>query len=130
MADVESNVLVRELGKLGGFGARWAAKRLPNVAHETNLTLNSGSEHLSSVIAASLGALGKPIPELPSTPSAGLFYSLVGSGHLNLNPTILRVKVEGNLVSIRGVAKEGAIQQHSARTAVERVEKAISGSNA
>ncbi|MEZ5463568.1 hypothetical protein, partial [Dokdonella sp.] len=114
MADVESKVLERELGKLGGFAARWSAKLLPNVAHEAEFRLNP-SERATSVVASSLTTIGKPISELPSVPARGIYYALVGSGHLNLNPTVLRVKVEGQSVFIRGVAKEGAIKQHSAR---------------
>jgi len=129
MADVESDILVRELGKvggfIGGFGARLAAKRLPSVAHEAELTLNADEEHVSSVIAASLSAFGKPIPELPSIPTAGVFYALVGSGHLNLNPTILCVKFKDNVIFVRAVAKEGLIKQNSARVVVERFEKAL-----
>ena len=37
-SELESKILSRELGKLAGpiagIGARWAARRLPNVAHE------------------------------------------------------------------------------------------------
>ena len=129
MADVETKILSRELGKLGGFGARWSAKLLPSVAHEVELTFPSG-EHIATAVASSLATLGKPIPELPSVPAAGIFYALVGSGHLNLNPTILRVRVEGQSVAIRAVAKEGAIKQHSARLAVERIEQSIRGNAA
>ena len=129
MADLESKVLEREIGKLGGFGARWSAKLLPNVAHETKFSLPS-AEPIAAVVAASLATFGKPIAELPSAPSAGVFYVLVGSGHLDLNPTIVHVKVDGTSVAIRAVAKEGAIKQHSARLAVERFERAIRGSAA
>jgi hypothetical protein len=126
MGDIESKVLARELGKLGGIGARWGARFLPTIAYETEFTLPS-SDDASNIAASSLTAVGKPIPELPSVPAEGTYYALVGSGRLNLNPTVLRIKVRGQSVSIRAVAKEGAITQHSARLAVERLERAIRG---
>ena len=39
MVDLESKILSRELGRLGGFGARWAARRLPNVPFETQFEI-------------------------------------------------------------------------------------------
>ncbi len=35
MSDIESKILVRELGKLGGIGAKWAARLLPSVPFES-----------------------------------------------------------------------------------------------
>ena len=120
--DVESKVLEREIGKLGGSGARWITKLLPCVAHEIKFDLPC-CEEAASFVASSLSSFSQPIPELPSIPAEGTYYALVGSGHLNMNPTVIRVKIEGHTISIRGVAKEGLVKQHSARRAVERFEQ-------
>src|ERR1017187_3098911 len=129
MEDVESAVLARALGNLGGFGARWVAKRLPSVAHEVDVVVSASNQRILGALAASFDATAKPIPELPSDARAGVLCGLVGSGTGGLNPTILRVAVathgSGSLVSIRAVAKEGAVQQHSAIKAVERIEELL-----
>lgn len=119
MADIESKILVRELGKLGGFGARLAARFLPNVVHEIAYDVSAPKEEVQTVTFSLLRELGSEVPELP-----GLTV-VFGSGQMNLNPTIVSVEIAasgtGARVSIRGVAKEGAVKQNSARKAVERV---------
>jgi len=78
-----------------------------------------------------IAELGKHVPELKSDENAGLFTAVVGSGRLNLNPTIVSVQIHAldsrTSVFIRAVANEGAIKQHSARTAVERIKPALLG---
>jgi hypothetical protein len=39
MRDAESTVFAQAIGELGGFGARWVAKRLPNVAYKVVFTV-------------------------------------------------------------------------------------------
>lgn len=131
MGDLESKILVRELGRLGGFGARWAARRLPNVAFETHFELKESLIVAAGIVEGLLTKMGRRIPELASDPNAGLFYAVVGSGHLDLNPTIVRIELQSfesrTSLFIRAVAKEGAIKQHSARTAVEKIRVALVG---
>ncbi len=119
MADIESKILVRELGKLGGFGARLAARFLPNVAHEMACDVAAPKEEVQRTTCALLRELGREVPELPD------FAVVFGSGQMNLNPTIVSAVIatsgSGARVSFRGVAKEGAVKQDSARKAVERV---------
>jgi len=127
MADVESKVLCAELGRLGGFGARWAAKFLPNVAHEDQLTLDMPLDKVTSVVSKYFAATGKSTPEFASN---GMSFSMItGSGHLNLNPTIVQARIEqtvaGLLLIIRAVAKEGVIKQSSAQQAVDKAKGAI-----
>ena len=124
MADAESKILGRELGKLGGFGARWAARFLPNVAHEAVCDVTSSEESARATVTAILRELGPELPELPQ------FSVVFGSGQMNLNPTIVSVTVSGSSsgarIFLRGVAKEGAIKQDSAKKAVERVAALLS----
>jgi predicted O-methyltransferase YrrM len=119
MANVESKILGRELGKLGGFGARLTARFLPNVAHEMTCDVAVPEEDARAAIIAILRELGTHVPELPQ------FSVVFGSGQMNLNPTIVSVMVSalpsGACVFLRGVAKEGAVKQDSAKKAVERV---------
>ena len=125
MADLESKILARELGRLGGFGARWAARRLPSVPFETHFELDDSPAIAANAVEELVTKVGKRIPELEFDASRGLFNVVVGSGHLNLNPTILRIQLRAlgsrTSVSVSAVAKEGAIKQHSARSAVERI---------
>lgn len=131
MEDVELVVLTRALGNLGGFGARWVAKRLPSVAHQIEVVVPASRQRVLETLAASFDATAKPIPELSSDAGAGVLCGLVGSGAGGLNPTILPVAVatngSGSSVSIRAVAKEGAVKQHSAVKAVERIEDLLRG---
>jgi len=125
VADLESKILARELGRLGGFGARWAARRLPSVPFETHFELDDSPAIAANAVEELVTKVGKRIPELEFDASRGLFNVVVGSGHLNLNPTILRIQLRAlgsrTSVSVSAVAKEGAIKQHSARSAVERI---------
>jgi hypothetical protein len=131
VADLESRILARELGRLGGFGARWAASRLPSVPFETHFELKASPIEAATAVEGLLTKIGRRIPELESDANAGLFHAVVGSGHLGLNPTIVRIQLQPlesrTSVFIRAVAKEGAIEQHSARSAVERIKAALAG---
>jgi hypothetical protein len=125
VADLESKILARELGRLGGFGARWAARRLPSVPFETHFELDDSLTIATHTVEELVAKIGKRVPELEFEASRGLFNVIVGSGHLNLNPTILRIQLRAlgspTSVSVSAVAKEGLIKQHSARSAVEKI---------
>jgi uncharacterized RDD family membrane protein YckC len=134
VADTESKILARELGRLAGFGAfgaRWAARRLPNIPCETQIELDETTAAVAKRVESVLTKIGKPIPELKSDVNLGVFYAVVGSGHLNLNPTIVHICLrsfeENTFVSIRAVAKEGLVKQHSAQLAIERVRASLLG---
>jgi len=129
VADLDSKILARELGRLGGFGARWTAKLLPSVPFEMHIELEESPLVTATIVESLLTKIGRSIPELTSDASAGLFSAVVGSGYLNLNPTIVRIQLRSlesrTSIFIRAVAKEGAIKQHSARSAVERIKAAL-----
>jgi len=129
VADLESKILARELGRLGGFGARWVARFLPSVSFETQLEIEHPPNVTAKKVEGVLTGIGRRIPELDSDPSAGVFNAVIGSGHMGLNPTVVCIQLRSlgarTAVSIRAVAKEGLVKQQSARSAVERVKTAI-----
>jgi hypothetical protein len=118
MRDAASKILVSELGRLGGIGARIAARFLPDVSHEELYEIASPVEDTRAAAAALLAEIGTSRAALSD-------HSVVcGSGHYNLNPTILSVTVtpsaSGASVHVHAVAKEGALKQDSAKKAVDR----------
>jgi len=119
MADLEAKILARELGKLGGFGARWAARFLPTVPFEAAIEVAASPADVTATVKSLLNELGHTDPSLPE------LSVVTGSGSLNLNPTIVSFTIaqttSGTRVSIMAVAKEGLIRQDSAKKAVARV---------
>ena len=119
MSDIESKILERELGKLGGIGAKWAARLLPSVVFESTFELSTTPANARTVGLSVLTEIGFSDPELPE------LSVICGSGNLNLNPTIVSLVIvpldRGCKVLVRGIAKEGLVKQDSARKAVERV---------
>lgn len=123
----DEEVLVREIGKLagffGGFGARFAARRLPVVQHEAAIELEMDSLRARDLILRILGEVGRPVDQADNN---DVMSAIVGSGHLNMNPTILHLTLSATSadrcrVLITGLAKEGLIKQNAARKAVERL---------
>jgi hypothetical protein len=121
----ESKVLCREIGRLVGpiigLGARWAARRLPSIAAESHW---HAAVPMQELLTASLRVLkelkAKPLTSVIATE----LISIVGSGTMNMNPTIIRVQIESNntgmTIRVRTIAKEGAIQQDSAKLAMNK----------
>src|SRR5438128_841838 len=124
MGDVASRILVIESGKLGGIGARIAARCLPDVPYECLFDIAASPEDVRVAAASILAEIGTKRPELPDN------SVVCGSGRLNLNPTIVSVAVtpadSGTSVRIHAVAKEGLSKQDSAKKAVERVTQLLS----
>lgn len=121
MSSLESKVLARALGHIGGRASRLAALLLSEVGHEDTFSVALSR----SVLTSFFGSLGQSVPELPSSPEEGRFSFLVGSGSMGLNPTLVQVAITGDgepfKVSIRAVAKEGLIKQRSAQKAVDSI---------
>ena len=126
MADIETLILARELGQLGGIGARLVARFLPSVSHESTFVVNASIADVGQRVDGFLKEFGKPIPEFPCNPERGNYSAIVGSGHMNLNPTIVHLEVidtDGTAsVSIRALAKEGKVKQQTAQKLVGRIE--------
>ena len=123
MEDLFSKVLAQELRRLGGNASKFVARFLPNVPHEDSIEVSASPDEVRSVLAALLDEIGRRNALLPES------FVVCGSGHANLNPTIVSAAVaplgSGSRVSIRAVAKEGLIKQDSARKAVEKVSELL-----
>lgn len=134
MNKIEDEVLVRELGKLvgffAGFGARAAARTLPTEEYETTFDLKANADVAMALATRTLQSIGKLTDDFSSSNQAGTISAIVGSGQMNLNPTVVHVSLnelskDSCRVSIRGLAKEGLIKQQSAIKAVERIQQLL-----
>jgi hypothetical protein len=130
MTETEESVLVRELGKLagffGGFGARFAARRLPVEESEAAIAVAAGSTDLRISLVGILRGIGTISDEFAAETPMDSISAIVGSGHMNLNPTIVHVRIVASSdvttqLFLRAVAKEGLIKQQSAQRAIERI---------
>ena len=119
MANLESKILARELGKLGGLPSRWIAYLLPNVSFKTSIEISAPFTKVRATVVSLISRAGRTDPDLPE------LSIITGSGYMNLNPTIVTFAVtptdSGASVSIHAVAKEGLIRQKSAKKVVERM---------
>jgi hypothetical protein len=116
MTQSEDAVLVREIGRLalfgGRFGARLAARRLPVEEHETAIAIAVSADQICHGVREILQSVGKLTDEFASENDRAFASAIVGSGHLNLNPTIVHVNLSNlsdrvTQVSIRGACKRG-----------------------
>jgi len=136
MTETEETVLVRELGKLagffgGGFGARFAARRLPVEESEASLGVPGRCIEIRNDLSLILQSVGKLTDEFASEIPGDSLSALIGSGHMNLNPTIVHVRIveksDGStLLLFRALAKEGLVKQRSAERAIERITALVS----
>src|ERR1700761_4226983 len=126
MVDLETLLLARELGQLGGIGALLAARFLPSISHESTFFVDAPTAVVGQRVDGFLKEFGRPIREFPCNPERGKYSAIVGSGHMNLNPTIVHVQVNDTngtaSVSVRALAKEGKVKQQTAQRLVERIE--------
>jgi len=108
MADIESKILARELGKLGGAGAKRVARFLPSVPCETALDVPASPADVQATGLSVLREIGRADPELPE------LSVICGSGRLNLNPTIVSLTIVprdgGARVSVRGNCQGRAVE--------------------
>jgi hypothetical protein len=121
----QDDILAREIGKLGGFLSGWIVRRLPNDEGEATQTITAPPVEVMSVLRALLGEQGEP-QETPLPNQSFVVRAVVGSGSLNLNPTLVTVQVspvahDRSRVVVHGVAKEGLIKQHAGQKATEWV---------
>jgi hypothetical protein len=134
MSQQEADILARELGKLGGFGAKWAAKKLPIVEYEGSLELHGTSQDIAHRVAAVALSIGRAIPEFPAQPGQGKYSLFIGGGTAGLNPTIAHVHIDESgpiiTVRVRAAAKEGIVKQQTAEGVVKRIESLLRGHGA
>ena len=135
MTKTEDQVLVREIGKLagflGGFGTRIAARRLPVEEAEDLLVVDAPLTSVSGNVLLILQSIGRMTDEFASEKTTDTISAIVGSGHMNLNPTIVHVRFiessdQSTTISLRALAKEGLVKQQSAKRATERILALIS----
>lgn len=135
MTQTEETVLVRELGKLagfpgGGFGARFAARRLPVEESGGSVAVAAGKADVQASLRVILGSIGTLTDEFAFETPSDSMSAIVGSGHMNMNPTIIHVQVVescgvATLLFIRALAKEGLVKQQSAQRAIERIKSLL-----
>jgi hypothetical protein len=134
MAQQEAEILARELGKLGGFGAKWAAKKLSTVEYESSLELHGTSQDVAHRVATAVLPIGREIPEFPVQPEKGKYSLLIGGGTGGLNPTIAHLHIDESgqttRVKVRAAAKEGIVKQRTAEGVVKRIEALLRGHDA
>ena len=130
MSELEEKVLVREIGKLGsffgGFGARRAARMLPTQIYESTVEVNAPAGTVMGVILEILENMGRVTYEFRNESTVNRISAIVGSGHMNLNPTIIHASIISSSktltkILIKGIAKEGIVKQQSAEKAVKRM---------
>ena len=130
MTETEEKVLVREIGKLagflGGFGARLAARRLPVEESETSVEVAANRDDVRASVSSILQGMGRLTNEFASETTSDSISAIVGSGHMNLNPTIVHVRLAESSNSstrllVRALAKEGMVKQHSAERAIRNI---------
>lgn len=131
----EERMLRAALGRLGGRGgpgARLAARFLRTDVHELQLWSGRPAADTVAAVLAEVGRHGNLVGRGRSPGDGQVLRALVGSGGLDLNPTVVTVHVvphgtAGCDVHVRAAAKEGLIRQHAARKAARRLAAALAG---
>lgn len=139
VSKIEEDILVKEIGKLGGFfggfGARIAARRLSTEEHEMPIQIHVDAVEARAITSRVLKNLrARADSMLDSSEMTGGISAIVGSGHMNLNPTIVRIQfceasASTTIVLVRTLAKEGLIKQNSAEKAAERIKNLLLNNN-
>lgn len=115
----EDVILARELGRLGGIGARLVARWLPTNVGERQVTVSARVDEVRAAIWDAFGAqMEDALPD-------GSIRVLVGAGRLNLNPALVTFTPGGSgpagtVVRVRGAAKEGWVKQRAGEQAADR----------
>ena len=112
------DLLVEKLGE-NGFLAKKVAKGLKKEFYSVeftnpNLSLKKVHDRIIRV--------GNIIDE---NDDDGYYLITFGSGFLNMNPAVIIVKLSDKKIKIVGYAKEGLINQHTAKKAVDRIAKLL-----
>lgn len=145
--DKDDDLLARELGKLGAFGgalgdalggsiggylgASLTARFLPTERYQIELKLRADQRLVLTKVYDFFTRNGRVIDseEQQASPYPTI-SGLVGSGFLNMNPAIVHAEIMGIdgptcRVVLTGAAKEGAIKQHAAEIAVNRLAEVL-----
>ncbi len=133
MTDKENDILAREIGKIGGFGSREIAKRLPDNTYEVRTEITAPPKLVLETAFDILSQLGNVIDNIESTSELPTICAVVGSGFFNLNPTMVTIEIGVTSdtltqVSIHGTAKEGLIKQRAGEKAAKKIAAALNES--
>jgi hypothetical protein len=119
------------LNRGGRWAARRAARRLPSVSATAAITVPVTPSEALGVLEDALRGLGMDFHRDGRGEHAQVVRGAAGSGAWNMNPTLFIARVgsgisgTGATISIRAVAKEGLIKQHSARRLVDRIASSL-----
>jgi hypothetical protein len=115
----EDAILARELGRLGGIGAKFVARFLATNVGEREMTVLASSAEVRAAVRAAFGSY------LEDEPPDGTLRVRVGAGKMNLNPALVTFALasasqDRTAVRIRGAAKEGWVKQLAGEQAADR----------
>ena len=115
----EDEILARELGRLGGIGAKLVARLLATNVGERQVTILARQDQVHAAIRQTFGA------SIEDEPSEGMIRVHVGAGKMNLNPALITFALASGLenhttVRVRGAAKEGWVKQRAGEQAADR----------
>lgn len=146
MEENQDQILQRELAKigaLGGFvggfapgaiggylGAKFSSRFLPTETHSETIDLQLPAAQALTVAHGVLQGIGRITIGETEPSTLPQLTAVVGSGALNMNPTIVAITIAptsetASAASISAAAKEGLIKQHSAKKAVARVQELL-----
>lgn len=122
-------VIEDEIGSLGGPGAKYTTRFLPNHAFEATIDRTEDPRSVLSVVSFVMKTQGS-ISEQTMDGNDFLVRGYVGSGYLNMNPAALSIWIRatqngGSNLLVRGVAKEGLLNQKTSEKAVTRIASGI-----
>ena len=145
MSNQQDELLARELGKIGSLGgkigggtagtlggssgASFAARFLPTEQYRLQVTISRDIATVLTELASFFASEGRIADDHElGTSQFPKISGILGSGFLNMNPTVVHVEVMGLdndscILQVSGAAKEGLIKQQSAEKAVGRIVK-------
>jgi hypothetical protein len=126
--DEALTALFASLGRSTG----WVAGTLPTESEEATFRRAEDVAHVVPLLERALAGLGRGWSRQDVSPEEVWLSGTLGSGFLRLNPTLLAAVVRpgaggGAVISVRAAAKEGLVQQHSARKALDRLGRSLGG---
>jgi hypothetical protein len=143
MSTQQDDILARELGKVGSLGgkigggaagaiggslgASLAARFLPTEQYQQQVSVSRDVTTAFTKLASFLANEGRIANDSEAgTSQYPKISGVLGSGLLNMNPTLVHVEVIGVdndscLLLVSGAAKEGLIKQRFAQKAVNRI---------
>lgn len=115
-------ILAKTLKRIGGAGAGWVAKLLPDNVFEMAVEVAAAADEIDAAIRHAIGE-ENILAEAEASTDGFRISAVVESGFGGLNPTLLSIHLKPQserltTATIRGVAKEGLIKQRAGEQAV------------